>query len=54
LKDAVEVLTTAYQGIAEFAIWLGVVVLPILLPPTLLLWALWKLFAKRTKVASGD
>jgi len=48
LKDAVEVLTTAYQGIAEFVIWLFVVILPIILPPTLILWALWKLLAKKT------
>jgi len=54
LKDAVKVLTTAYQGIAEFVIWLGVVILPIFLPPALLLWALWKMFTRKTKVASGD
>ena len=54
LKDAVKVLTTAYQGIAEFVIWLGVVILPILLPPALLLWALWKMFTRKTKkVVSG-
>ncbi|HAV78315.1 MAG TPA: hypothetical protein DCX53_13290 [Anaerolineae bacterium] len=55
LKDAVEVLTVAYQGIAEFVIWLGVVILPILLPPALLLWGLWKLFMRKTsKPVSGD
>ena len=55
LKDAVKVLTVAYQGIAEFVIWLGVVILPILLPPALLLWGLWKLFARKTsKPVSGD
>lgn len=52
LKDAVKVLTTAYQGIAEFVIWLGVVILPILLPPALLLWSLWKLFTRKTRVAA--
>lgn len=55
LKDAVKVLTVAYQGIAEFAIWLGVVLLPIFLPPALLLWGLWKLFTRKTsKPVSGD
>lgn len=54
LKDAVKVLTVAYQGIAEFVIWLGVVLLPIFLPPALLLWGLWKLFTKKTKVVSGE
>ena len=54
-EDAVKVLTSAYQGITEFAIWLGVVILPILLPPTLLLWGLWKLFARKVrKPVSGD
>lgn len=52
LKDAVKVLTVAYQGIAEFAIWLGVVLLPIFLPPALLLWALWKMFTRKTKVVA--
>ena len=53
LKDAVEVLTVAYQGIAEFVIWLFVVILPILLPPALILWAIWKLFTRKAgKVAA--
>ena len=55
LKDAVDVLTSAYQSIAEIAIWLFVVILPILLPPTLVLWALWKLFTRKvSKPVSGD
>ena len=54
LKDAVKVLTTAYQGIAEFVIWLGVVIVPIFLPPALLLWGLWKLFSRKTKAVSAD
>jgi hypothetical protein len=54
LQDAVKVLTTAYQGIAEFAIWLFVVILPILLPPALILWGLWRLIARKTvKVVPG-
>jgi len=54
-EDAIKVLTSAYQGIAEFAIWLGVVILPIFLPPALLLWGLWKLFTRKTsKPVSGD
>ena len=54
LKDAVKVLTVAYQGIAEFAIWLGVVLLPIFLPPALLLMGLWKLFTRKQKVVSEN
>jgi len=55
LKDALRVLTTAYQGIAEFVIWLLVVILPILLPPTLILWGLWKLITKKAvRPVSGN
>jgi uncharacterized protein DUF4349 len=35
-------ITVIYQGIGDFLIWLGVVILPIILPPALLLWGLWK------------
>ncbi len=48
LKDAVKVLAVAYQGIAESVIWLFVVILPILLPPALVLWGLWKLVTRKT------
>ena len=47
LKNATETLTEAYQGIAEFMIWLLVVILPILLPPMLVIWLLWKLFTRK-------
>ncbi|NJC98802.1 MAG: hypothetical protein C3F07_11200 [Anaerolineales bacterium] len=53
-KDAKKAVTVAYQGIAEFMIWLFVVILPILLPPALILWGLWKLFTRRPKPVSGD
>ena len=48
-KEAKKAVTVAYQGIAEFMIWIFVVILPILLPPTLLLWILWKLFTKKPR-----
>jgi hypothetical protein len=54
LKNAVKALTTAYQGAAEIVIWLFVVILPILLPPALILWALWKLVTRKMRVVSGD
>lgn len=54
LKDAVKVLTVAYQGIAEFVIWLFVVILPILLPPAFVLWILWKLVTRRTARVAAD
>src|SRR3990172_4542708 len=41
--DATGTVTILYQGIANLVIWIVVVVLPILLPPALILWGLWKL-----------
>jgi hypothetical protein len=45
--EAKNTVTVAYQGIANFAIWLVVVILPILLPPALILWGLWKLMNRK-------
>ncbi len=50
-NDAKGTVTVVYQGIANFLIWLGVVILPILLPPALILWAMWKLLNR--KAGSG-
>ena len=47
LKDATETLVNAYQGIVEFAIWLFVAVLPILVPPALVIWLLVKLVRRK-------
>lgn len=47
LKDATETLVKAYQGIAEFAIWVTVAVLPILVPPVLIVWMLLKLLRRK-------
>lgn len=49
-NDAKGTVTVVYQGIANFLIWLVVVILPIVLPPALILWAMWKLL---TRKASG-
>jgi flagellar basal body-associated protein FliL len=52
--DAKSTVTVLYQGIADFLIWLGVVILPIVLPPALILWAIWKFLNRKTvKVASA-
>ena len=40
--EAKGTVTVLYQGIANFLIWLGVVILPIVLPPALILWGIWK------------
>ena len=48
-NDAKGTLTVVYQGIANFMIWLFVVILPIVLPPVLILWAMWKLLNRKPK-----
>jgi hypothetical protein len=51
--DATGTVTLAYQGIANFLIWLVVAILPLVLPPALILWGLWKLMNRKTvKVGS--
>jgi hypothetical protein len=47
LKEATETLVKAYQGIAEFGIWVIVAVLPILAPPVLILWVAFKLLRRK-------
>jgi hypothetical protein len=47
LKEATETLVKAYQGIVEFAIWVLVAVLPILAPPVLIVWMLFKLLRRK-------
>ena len=54
-SDAKRAVTVAYHGIFDFLIWLVVVVLPILLPPILVIWILWRvLFRKPTKPSGGS
>jgi hypothetical protein len=51
--EAKGTVTVMYQGIADFLIWLGVVILPIFLPPALILWGFWKWLNRKTvKVVS--
>jgi hypothetical protein len=45
--DAQRTVTVAYRGIFNFLIWLVVVVLPILLPPAIIIWVLWKLLTRK-------
>jgi len=47
--EAKQTVTVAYRGIFDFLIWLVVVVLPILLPPALVVWLLWKLFTRKAR-----
>ena len=53
LDDATSTVTILYQGIANFLIWVVVVIIPLVLPPALILWAVWKfLNRKNVKVVS--
>lgn len=48
-NEAKGTVTVVYQGIANFLIWLVVVILPIALPPALILWVMWKLLNRKPK-----
>jgi hypothetical protein len=48
-KDARKAVTTAYQGIIDFLIWVFVVLVPIFAPPVLIIWLLWKFFTRKSK-----
>ncbi|HET6822574.1 MAG TPA: DUF4349 domain-containing protein [Anaerolineales bacterium] len=51
--EAKNTVTVAYQGIADFLIWVAVVIVPIFLPLGLFLWAAWKLMnRKKVKMVS--
>jgi hypothetical protein len=53
--EAKSTLAALYQGVGNFMIWLVVVILPIILPPALILWGLWKWMNRKTlKPSSGD
>lgn len=57
--EAKGTVTVLYQGIANFLIWLGVVILPIVLPPALIIWGVWKWLNRKTvrvvsEKAQGD
>ncbi len=51
---AQKTVTNAYQGIIEMLIWLFVVLLPLLLPPAVIIWAIWKFATRKSnKPAAG-
>lgn len=47
--NAKSAVTYAYQGIIDFLIWIFVVFVPILAPPVLIIWGLWKFFTRKPK-----
>ncbi len=48
-KDAKGTVTLAYQGIFDFLIWFLVVLVPILAPPLLIAWGIWRLVSRKQK-----
>jgi hypothetical protein len=46
-SNAKEAVTSAYQGIIDFLIWVFVVFVPIVAPPVLIVWALVKFFLRK-------
>jgi len=52
--DAKQTVTVAYRGIFDFLIWLVVAILPVLLPPALIIWLLWKLLNRKPNKSSGE
>ena len=52
--QAKSTVTVLYQGIADFMIWFGVVILPIFLPPALLLWTFWRWMNRKTVKAVSE
>jgi len=52
--EAKNTLTLLYQGIANFLIWVAVVILPILLPIALIFWGVWKLMNRKNVKVAGQ
>lgn len=48
-EHAKKAVTSAYQGIIDFLIWIFVVFVPIFAPPVLIVWGLWKFFTRKSK-----
>ncbi len=48
-NDAKQAVTHAYQGIVDFLIWVLVVFVPIVAPPVLILWIIWRLLRRKSK-----
>ena len=48
-NNAKRTVVSAYQGIADFLIWFFIVLVPILAPPALVVWGVWKLLQRKPK-----
>ena len=52
--EAKKSVTVAYRGIFDFLIWLFVVILPIVLPPALVIWGIWKWLNRKSVKAVSE
>lgn len=48
-ESATKTLTRIYQTLIELFIWIGIVLVPLLAPPALLGWGIFKLVTRKTK-----
>jgi hypothetical protein len=49
LHNATSAVTSIYQGFVELAIWFVIVIIPLLAPPALILWGIFKLVTRKNK-----
>jgi len=49
LNHATDTVTVIYQGFVELAIWVIIVLIPLLAPPSLIIWGIYKFFTRKTK-----
>lgn len=46
-SEARRTVTSAYQGMTDLAIWVLVVVIPVLAPPALVIWLIWRVMRRK-------
>jgi hypothetical protein len=54
VTHAADTVTNIYQGLIELAIWLLIVIVPIIAPPTLVVWAIYKFATRKSKKTSTN
>jgi hypothetical protein len=47
IDQAGSTLTGLLRGLAEMGVWIGMVILPVLLPPMLLVWVVWRVSLRK-------
>jgi hypothetical protein len=49
VSHATESVTTIYQGLIELAIWFFIVIVPLIAPPAIVLWIIYKVATRKSK-----